>query len=378
MCGIFGVSYGPGGSAAEEWTPTEFAQQMFPAIVHRGPHAFGWMSYNPDTGIDIVKHVGKVTDKGNTARIVLDDECKWFVGHVRFATNGAPEYLGNNHPLVHGGVVGVHNGVLKGWEPILKVTGREDPKAEVDSEAIFAAINKWGVKDGLKRIDGNMVTVFTETAHPEVLHIARSYGRPLVYATTPTGALIFASECCVIDACEVEHDEYTELLGRYRHLMVREGKVIAREQYRVDTPAFAPGKGSRQTVAPRSVETGGTHGITDYFDRGRSEPRGTGKGKGRGTRGASKRAAAPRTSLDVPQEYPTGAGTLNGYKDRWGGIYIGAGWMRLPSGECMPVAEYVEWAVKRDLSRIEHEAAAEAAAEYESISRAVERGEGPE
>lgn len=367
MCGIFGISYGPGGAAAEEWTPTEFAQQMFPAIVHRGPHAFGWMSYNPATGIDIVKHQGRVTDKGNTAKIALDDECSWFVGHVRFATNGDPSYMGNNHPLVHGGVVGVHNGVLKDWEPILKVTGREDDKAEVDSEAIFAAINKWGVQDGLKRINGNMVAVFAETSHPEVLHIARTYGRPLVYCTTPTGALIFASECDVIGSCEVSHDEYVELTGRYRHLTVTKGVITSRAQYRTDDP---PTLRLPARPTPRAVEVGGTRGITDYFDQS-TRRRG-------GSRGRGQRAAAPRTSLDAPQEWPEGTGTASGSVDSDGGTYIGAGWYRLPTGECMAVADYVEWAVRNRIAKIEHEAAMDAAAEYETIARAVDAGEGPE
>lgn len=369
MCGIFGVSYGPGGAAAEEWSPTEFAQQMFPAIVHRGPHAFGWMSYNPETGIDIVKYQGRVTDPGNTALITLDDECAWFVGHVRFATNGDPSYLGNNHPLVHGGVVGVHNGVLRGWEAILKRTGREDDKAEVDSEAIFAAVNKWGVKDGLKRIDGNMVAVFAETSHPEVLHIARTYGRPLVYCTTPSGALIFASECCVIDSCGISHGEYVELTGRYRHLTVSQGIITSRAQYRTDDPPTTR-LPAHPLVTPRAVEAGGVSGITDYFDQ-------TTRRRNR-RRNTPQTPAAPRTSLDPPLDWPEGTGTAPGAQDSDGGTYIGAGWYRLPTGECMAVADYVEWAVHNRMAKIEHEAAMDAAAEFESIARSVEQGEGPQ
>lgn len=371
MCGIFGISYGPGGAAAEEWSPTEYAQQMFPAIVHRGPHAFGWMSYNPETGIDVVKHVGKVTDDHNSALISLDDNCSWFVGHVRFYTNGSPDNLANNHPLVHGGVVGVHNGVLKDWEPILAETGREDPTAEVDSEAIFAAVNKWGITEGLRRINGNMVTVFTETKHPAVLHIARSVGRPLVYTTTPTGALVFASECCVIDSCEIQHDDYINLNGQYRHLTVTKGKVVGREQYKVVQPPAKPGKSSHVRV-PRAIEQGGVmvSGLTDFFDRGTTPRR---RNRGRSTPAAP---AGPRTSLDAPS-YDTARpeGTAAGHRDQDGGEYIGAGWYRTPDGHIMPVASYVEWAVKNRVAKVEHEAAMDAAADYEAVTRAIDQGE---
>lgn len=367
MCGIFGVSYGPGGAAAEEWTPTEFAQQMFPAIVHRGPHAFGWVSHNPATGFDVVKYEGKVTDPGNTALITLDDECDWFVGHVRFFTNGTPENMANNHPIVHGGVVGVHNGVLRNWESIIKQTGREDDTAEVDSEAIFAAVNKWGVDGGLKRIDGNMVAVFAETAHPNVMHIARTYGRPLVYTSTPTGALVFASECCVIDSCGIAHGEVIDMNGRYRHLTVTRGVITSRRQYKTD-PAPAKTTKRRPAPPPLAIEQGGTSGITDFFDRGATR-------RNRGKATPLDVPGRPRTSLDAPEGFPAGAGTERGARAADGGVYVGAGWYRLPDGQMMPVAEYVEWAVKNRMARIEHEAAMEAAAEFESISRSVDRGE---
>lgn len=337
ICGIIGISYGPEGAAGEPWTPTEMATLMFPAIVHRGPHAFGWMSYHPERGINIAKYKGKASHKRNLDKVSIDEDVSWWVGHVRYATNGTPDYHGNNHPLVHGKVVGVHNGVLRDWERVLKVTGREDDKAEVDSEAIFAAVNKWGLKEGLSRIEGNMVAVFAQTNHPEVLHIARTFGRPLVYATTPAGSLIFASECCAIDACgyEFTDGDYTEMLGQYRTLTVKAGKITERSQYR--TPA--PAKPVQPTLPAFSGRTAyergvGTSGITDFFDREQSKP-------------AKPRT---RTSLDAPTH-----GTRAGTKDDAGGVYMGAGWYRTPDNQIMPVDRYVEWRVQNALAQREHD-----------------------
>jgi asparagine synthetase B (glutamine-hydrolysing) len=325
------------------------AQLMFPAIVHRGPHAFGWMSFNPATGITVAKHKGKVTHKRNLSKVDIDPDCSWFVGHVRWATNGTPDYPGNNHPLTHGSIVGVHNGVLRDWEPILAETGREDDKAEVDSEAIFAAVHKWGIKDGLKRIEGNMVAVFAQTSHPEVLNIARTVGRPLVYATTAAGSLIFASECCVIDACgyEFSNGDYTDFTGQYRHITVAAGKVTSRAQFRtppprkpITTPAF------RTSTAYERGE--GVSGITDFF--------------------ASQQGKGPtrrRSSLDHPTAPARPQrGTAPGTKDESGGEYMGAGWYRTPDGQIMPVDRYVEWSVNNARAKWEDEAKMDSSYEY--------------
>lgn len=304
---------------------------MFPAIVHRGPHAYGWMSYNPDTGIDIVKYEGRADTAEALVTMDLDPEAAWFVGHVRYATHGDPEYMGNNHPLVHGQIVGVHNGVLRkhSYEAVLAETGREDDAAEVDSEAIFAAVNKWGMRAGLARIDGDMVTVFASTKEPEILRIARSYGRPLVYATTAAGSLIFASECCVIDACGIDTKAApVELMSRYALLTVKGGRITQRDTYRHDT---------------WKRYEGGTRGITDYFDR------------------APDGCATTRTSPDLPRVTgslpplpPRRKGKKKGggirpdsrpavlKPNQWGDTYLGSGVYRLADGRILTVEQYVE------------------------------------
>jgi hypothetical protein len=199
ICGIFGVYYSAYGHNAEQWSPDEFLQAMFPAIEHRGRHAWGYMYY--DTASDDIawfKQAGSARAKGARKEMVVEGAPGWIVGHVRAATTGTPRVLANNHPIVHGKIIGVHNGIIRNYRDILKQTGREDPKAEVDSEAIFAAINHWGSKTGLPKLRGDMVAVYTHDAHPHVLRIARSDYRPLVYGWTDTGTFVFASESLVL------------------------------------------------------------------------------------------------------------------------------------------------------------------------------------
>jgi asparagine synthetase B (glutamine-hydrolysing) len=333
MCGIFGISYGPGGAAAEDWSPSDFAQIMFPSIIHRGPHAYGWMSYNPASGITIEKFVGKCDTPEALATMNLDEDPKWFVGHVRYATHGLPSNLNNNHPLVHGSIVGVHNGVLRNHESILRVTGREKADTQVDSEAIFASINKWGMRSGLARIEGDMVTVFASTKTPGTLRIARSHGRPLVYATTAAGSLIFASECCVIDACGIETTTPVSLTGRNRMLTVREGRVTERVQYKADSW--------------RNFE-GGTQGIRRFYS---------------GTPVVGpQHLPARRTSQDALAEANAAAkARKNGDKrgddpvgpvGSTGDRYLGKGWYETSDGRTLNVDDYVDYRVEQAMATI--------------------------
>lgn len=236
MCGIWLVSYGPDGPGAEEWTPAEFASIFFPAIVHRGPHAYGWMYYD-GTDIVVQKYKGRADTKRALARMAdIPDNVQWIVGHVRYATNGSPNQMVNNHPIVHDKIIGVHNGVLRNYREILAQTGRHDDTAEVDSEAIFAAVNKWGHKAGLNRIAGDMVAVYVNKEFPQSLNVARLHGRPFEICTTPTGAWMGASEQRVIDAAGIEHNQFSPL-STYRLLRVKMGRVLERANLNPQAPA---------------------------------------------------------------------------------------------------------------------------------------------
>lgn len=336
MCGIFGISYGPKGPQAEDWTPTELAEIMFPAIIHRGPHAWGYMYCPADAEqIDYFKSEGRCDTASALKQVDIPEDVRWLVGHVRFATHGSPSNLANNHPIHHGDIVGVHNGVLRNWRGILQETGRSDESAEVDSEAIFAAVNKWGPRGGLTRINGDMVAVYAKTDHPEVLRIARSFGRPLVYATTPAGSLIFASECTVLEATGIDTSEPVELTGKYRLLTVKQGRITERSQYRSDS---------------WKNFDGGVRGLTDFYDRERNQ----------------------RDSLDTPPREITGGGGIQRRPlpntqrhgggaprtitpDRYGGVHLGNGVYRTPDGRMMDVEQYVDWSVEQAMKRVRSE-----------------------
>lgn len=212
---------------------------MFPAIVHRGPHSYGWMSWDGGDEVEVAKFVGRSDTQQAVNSMDVEAKAKWWVGHVRYATHGKPTILVNNHPILHGNIVGVHNGIIRNYREILAETGREDETAKVDSEAIFAAVNSEGAKRGLAKVEGDMVSVFTNLKYPGTLNIARSYGRPLVFARTKAGSLIFASEPKVIDTTEVPHGEFRNFISKNKLLKVRKGIIKERITYR-KVEAYVP------------------------------------------------------------------------------------------------------------------------------------------
>lgn len=205
---------------------------MFPALVRQGPHAFGWMSYaEEEEVVHIEKYTGRCdTDEAwKTIMKRVDPDPEWLVGHTRWATHGDPEDQRNNHPIPHGNIVGVHNGVLENHEEILSVTGRQDPETVVDSEAIFAAVNKWGHTKGLRRVKGSMVAVYTDLRRPEVLKIARTQGRELHIGWTGRGNLIFASDRDALLRLQPEINfRKFSFVSTNRILTIRYGQIIDR------------------------------------------------------------------------------------------------------------------------------------------------------
>ena len=122
--------------------------------------------------------------------------------HVRDYTKGHPTIEANNHPIRHGSVVGIHNGIILNDEEIFARYGfeRAEPEMTVDSEAIFAlAEHAEGSPEALEELTGAMATAWFDERLPSTLFLARAVGRPL-WIGTAGKELFFAS---TRDALEV-------------------------------------------------------------------------------------------------------------------------------------------------------------------------------
>lgn len=164
--------------------------------------AYDMMSRGKDaTGVATVDFKGrwKVRKKDVAADVFLAGKqgigtnCQSALIHTRAATQGRPENPLNNHPIVHGSIVGIHNGIVYNDDDLFKHFGWER-NAQVDSEAIFAAINHLELDEALKNIDaGWAVAWFDADNDPRKLWLARGFSSPLYYALTVSGSIVFAS-----------------------------------------------------------------------------------------------------------------------------------------------------------------------------------------
>lgn len=233
MCGIAGYSLSPESSVPR----TLAAQALLAGIAERGADAVGYAHRGASSSVTVHK-------RRSGARELLDEVhvpagSTQVLVHVRDYTKGHPTIEANNHPIRHGSVVGIHNGIIVNDEEILTRYGfeRAQPEMTVDSEAIFAlAEHSESSTEALEELYGAMATAWLDERVPSTLHLARAVGRPL-WTGTGANEVFFAS---TRDALEVlEHTLRLTLRKREVDegtlLRVEDGRVVASERFRPDT-----------------------------------------------------------------------------------------------------------------------------------------------
>jgi len=153
--------------------------------------------------------------------------------HTRWATKGTPENNLNNHPIVSGKIVGVHNGVIGNDDNVFRYL-KEARQAQVDSEAIFALLNrtKYSPSDVLKSLSGRVAIAWLDARDKRDLHLARVEGSPLAIGQTEKGSLVFASTMpLLVNACEDSklHLTWAEEIEPLTYMRVRDGEIVELE-----------------------------------------------------------------------------------------------------------------------------------------------------
>jgi hypothetical protein len=163
--------------------------------------------------------------------------------HTRYATQGLPEFRENNHPIPHGSLVGVHNGIIYNDDLLWgSVVNKERRYAEVDSEVIFAALahgledSGADVFDVLSAIRGPAAVAWLDKEHPNKLFLARANTNPLMVGQTEGGSLIFASTTAAVkDAAEAVGLELTHIRD------TQEGSLLTVDRGHIEAVrAFTP------------------------------------------------------------------------------------------------------------------------------------------
>jgi amidophosphoribosyltransferase len=232
MCGIAGYSLS-GSSSVER---TLAAQALLAGIAERGADAVGYAHRCPGGSVEI--HKQRSGASALLEQVVLPAEAAEVLVHVRDYTKGHPRIEANNHPIRHGVVVGVHNGIIFNDDELMEQHGfeRAEPLMTVDSEAIFAlAEAASGEASALEQLNGSMATAWIDERRPGTIFLARGVGRPL-WIGTGRDELFFASTKAALEVVE----KFLRLKLRKREIpegtvvVAAEGHELGRERFRPD------------------------------------------------------------------------------------------------------------------------------------------------
>jgi glucosamine 6-phosphate synthetase-like amidotransferase/phosphosugar isomerase protein len=232
MCGIAGYSLNPQSRAHR----TLAAQALLAAIAERGADAAGY-AWRAD-GAEITIHKQRSGASALLDRLRVPRAGREVLVHVRDYTKGHPSIEANNHPIRHGSVVGIHNGIIANDEAIFARHGfrRAEPEMTVDSEAIFALAEARGSSpEALEELTGSMASAWIDERRAGTMFVARAVGRPL-WLGKGRNETFFASTREAIEVVEAtmrmtltkrEVDEGTLLT-------LVDGRVAAQERFTPD------------------------------------------------------------------------------------------------------------------------------------------------
>lgn len=276
MCGIAGYIAAPD----EQFNGNVLAGALLLNIEERGKDATGAAWFDND-GV-LMTQKAAMPARWFVQGIEIPDEARCAILHTRAATQGSEKDNNNNHPVITGGVVGVHNGVLWNDDSLFKRMGIERI-AEVDTEAAFAAI-AYGTQtheDGkhrlaedlkgvLESIEGSAALAWMTVGKPNELHLSRVSQSPLVVARTKGGSMVFASTLAAIKAglaaAKLELDAYAYVKeGEYFRF---EGHNVA-ETFTFQVDTYSSSYWSRSSYGYAS----GTYGSSSSSSTGTTTTR---------------------------------------------------------------------------------------------------------
>ena len=232
MCGIAGFSLRSDSSVDR----TLAAQALLAGISERGADAVGYAHRGSARPVQVTKLRGGASALLDELDVAPD--AGQVLIHVRDFTKGHPEITANNHPIRHGQVVGIHNGIIENDDALLARyrIDRAEPQMTVDSEAIFALMERRGHDPrALSEMRGAMAAAWLDERDDSTLYLARGRLRPLWTGRGADG-LYFAStrRALAIAAAALKTKLEVREVREGRLLHVVDGQVARERRFRPD------------------------------------------------------------------------------------------------------------------------------------------------
>lgn len=232
MCGIAGYSLSSGSRVDR----TLAAQALLAGIAERGADAVGYAHRGRRGPVTV--HKQRSGASALLDRLQVPASAAQLLVHVRDYTKGHPTIAVNNHPIRHGAVVGIHNGIVLNDDELFARHGlrRAHPAMTVDSEAIFALVDAGGgCATVLEELHGALATAWLDERAPQTLFLARGVARPL-WVGTSAQELFFASTRAALEVVEgaLRRSLRKRALAEGMLLRVEDGRILGRDRFQPD------------------------------------------------------------------------------------------------------------------------------------------------
>lgn len=199
MCGLVGIA----GNLEVKDEP--LMKRLFWFDYWRGPDSTGLAAIDKEGGVQISKihsHPATLFEMSSFKKALDGNNSLVWLGHNRAATRGKIT-LHNTHPFQSEHIIGAHNGTLAYFSH-QKLTKELGEEFEVDSEAIIAAIAKFGVKKTIAMLNGAWSLTYVDLKKG-TLNFIRNDERPMwqAFLKNKDGVvdkLVWASDWWIIDS----------------------------------------------------------------------------------------------------------------------------------------------------------------------------------
>lgn len=207
MCGLVGIA------GKLELKDEKTMKRLLLIDWLRGPDSTGFAVRDKTTGeVEVLKmatHPLDFFESKKFTKMLSAYQSDVFLGHNRLATKGKVNGL-NAHPFECGHIVGAHNGTLEA-DSWIELDELIDDTTDVDSLAIFKAIEKVGIEETIKQMYGAWALTWIDT-DKGTFNAIRNGKRPLWYCYSKTmDKLMWASEWPMIRAAKDLSDNSYEL-----------------------------------------------------------------------------------------------------------------------------------------------------------------------
>lgn len=209
MCGLAGMLLFPTQRTKVEW---QTLRQLFTLTLlfnqERGREASGVALIQQDGDLRLYKAPGSASKlvmapAYQEVIAAVGPETTCILGHTRMSTKGNSSNNANNHPLLAGRVIGIHNGHISNDDDLCRYLALPR-QGQVDSEIIFRLLDTISnhslngnylaaARRRIQQLRGRFTTLSVDLREPSRL-LAVKYDMPLcVHYHAPLQALFFSS-----------------------------------------------------------------------------------------------------------------------------------------------------------------------------------------